>query len=251
MKKENTVIVALAVTAAVAAAAWLILAAPAYTGNEINMTQGVTSQAATHFELHMIILWICIIIGVLVFGAMFTSIVLHRKSRGAEPAQFSHSTTAEIIWTVIPILILVGMAIPATSALVKMETTTGSEMTVKVTGFQWRWKYDYLDHDIRILSSLKSDSNVARQLKSGIDPTSVENYLLDVDHPLVLPVGRKTLMVGARLWLEEGRHPGFHQRSVDADRQAGHVPGTVRGIVWQGPWIHAHRGRGTAGCRIR
>jgi cytochrome c oxidase subunit 2 len=139
----------------------------------------------------MIILWICIIIGVLVFGAMFTSIVLHRKSRGAEPAQFSHSTTAEIIWTVIPILILVGMAIPATSALVKMETTTGSEMTVKVTGFQWRWKYDYLDHDIRILSSLKSDSNVARQLKSGIDPTSVENYLLDVDHPLVLPVGRK------------------------------------------------------------
>ncbi len=191
MSKPNTFIVALAVLAAVIAAFWLLLAAPAMTGNEINMPVGVTPQSATHYELHMIILWVCVVIGVLVFTAMFTSIILHRKSRGHEPATFSHSTKAEIAWTIIPVLILIGMAIPATTALIRMESTTGSEMTVKITGFQWKWKYEYLDHDISFVSSLKADSNAARQLHSGIDPVDVENYLLDVDHPLVLPVGTK------------------------------------------------------------
>ena len=191
MKKENTVIVVLAVLAAVIAATWLMLAAPAYTGNEINMTRGVTSLSASHYSLHMIVLWVCVIIGIGVFTAMFTSIVLHRKSRGHKAATFSHSTLAEIIWTVIPVLILVAMAVPATKALVKMEDPSGAEMTVKITGFQWRWKYEYLDHDISFISALDSASNQARQLNSGIDPTSVDNYLLDVDHPLVLPVGIK------------------------------------------------------------
>jgi cytochrome c oxidase subunit 2 len=96
MKKENTVIVVLAVLAAVIAATWLTLAAPAYTGNEINMTRGVTSLSASHYSLHMIVLWVCVIIGIGVFTAMFTSIVLHRKSRGHKAATFSHSTLAEI-----------------------------------------------------------------------------------------------------------------------------------------------------------
>jgi cytochrome c oxidase subunit 2 len=139
----------------------------------------------------MTILWICVVIGVLVFTAMFTSIVLHRKSRGHEPAQFSHSTKAEITWTVIPVLILVGMAVPATKALVQMETAADAEITVKVTGFQWRWKYDYLDEDISFVSSLDDDSNYARRLASGVDPRDVENYLLNVDRPLVLPVDTK------------------------------------------------------------
>lgn len=191
MKKENTVIVALAVLAAIIAAAWLILVAPALSGNEINMTQGVTQQSADHFDLHMIVLWICVVIGIGVFTVMFTSIVLHRKSRGVEAAKFSHSTKAEIIWTIIPVLILIAIAIPATTALVRMEDSSGAEMTVKITGFQWRWKYEYLDHDISFISSLESTSNAARQLNSGIAPESVDNYLLDVDHPLVLPVGKK------------------------------------------------------------
>ena len=191
MKKENTVIVALAVLAAIIAAAWLILVAPALSGNEVNMTRGVTPQSADHFDLHMIVLWICVVIGIGVFTVMFTSIVLHRKSRGHEAAKFSHSTKAEIIWTIIPVLILVFMAVPATTALMKMEDSSGAEMTVKITGFQWRWKYEYLDQDISFISSLDPTSNAARQLNSGIDPASVENYLLDVDHPLVLPVGRK------------------------------------------------------------
>src|SRR5690554_2727824 len=113
MKKENTVIVSLAVLAAVSAAAWLILVAPGLTGNAVNMPRGVTSLSVNHYELHMVVLWACVIIGVLVFSAMFVSIFLHRKSRGYEAAKFSHSTSAEIIWTIIPVLILVGMAIPA------------------------------------------------------------------------------------------------------------------------------------------
>ncbi len=191
MKKQNTFIVGLAVLVAVSVAFWLMLVAPMYTGNEINMTRGVSSLSREHYSLHMIILWVCAVIGILVFTAMFTSIVLHRKSKGHEPAQFSHSTKAEIVWTIIPVLILIAMAIPATSALVKMETPTGAEMTVKVTGFQWKWKYEYLEDEVGFVSTLAADSNAARQLGSGIDPTSVDNYLLAVDKPLVLPVGRK------------------------------------------------------------
>jgi cytochrome c oxidase subunit 2 len=191
MNKPNTVIVSVAVLAAVTTAFWLLLAAPAMTGNEINMPVGVTPQSVTHYELHMMILWICVVIGILVFTAMFTSIFLHRKSRGHKPADFSHSAKAEIAWTIIPVLILIGMAIPATTALIKMEDPSHSDMSVKITGFQWKWKYEYLEDDISFISSLKADSNAARQLSSGIDPEEVENYLLDVDNPLVLPVGRK------------------------------------------------------------
>lgn len=191
MKKENTLIVGLAVFVVVCVATWLLLAGPGLTGNKINMTRGVTPLSVNHYDLHMVILWICVVIGVLVFTAMFTSIILHRKSRGVEPATFSHSTKAEIAWTIIPVMILIAMAVPATSALIKMESPQGAEMTVKVTGFQWKWKYDYLDEDIGFVSSLTSDSNAARQVGSGIDPTTVDNYLLDVDRPLVLPVGKK------------------------------------------------------------
>ena len=170
MKKPNTFIVVAAVTAAVIAATWLLLAAPAYTGNEINMTRGVTSQSTINYSLHMTVLWICIVIGVIVFSAMFVSIVLHRKSRGHEAAQFTHSTKAEIVWTVIPVLILVVMAVPATSALVNMEVAPETEMTVKITGFQWRWKYEYVEDGISFISSLDPDSNAARRLASGTPP---------------------------------------------------------------------------------
>jgi len=191
MNKANTFIVGLAVLVVVSLAAWLLLAAPGLTGDAINMRRGVTPLSISHYNLHMIILWVCVVIGVLVFTAMFTSIILHRKSKGVQPAKFTHSTKAEIIWTIIPIVILIAMAVPATTALIKMESPQGAEMTVKVTGFQWKWKYDYVDDGISFVSSLKSDSNAARQLSSGIDPQSVDHYLLNVDHPLVLPVGKK------------------------------------------------------------
>ena len=191
MKKQNTFIVAAAVTAAVIAAFWLLLAAPGYTGNEINMTRGVTPQSLTHYQLHMTILWICVVIGVIVFSAMFISIALHRKSKGYEPAKFTHSTRAEIAWTVVPVLILVVMAVPATRALINMEVAPETEMTVKITGFQWRWKYEYVEDEVQFISSLHPESNAARRLQSGTDPESVENYLLEVDRPLVLPAETK------------------------------------------------------------
>jgi len=191
MKKQNTFIVSAAVTAAVIAAFWLLLAAPGYTGNKINMTRGVTSQSMLSYELHMVILWICVVIGVIVFSAMFVSIVLHRKSRGHEPAQFTHSTKAEIIWTIIPVIILIVMAVPATKALVNMEVAPVTEMTIKITGFQWRWKYEYVEDGVQFISSLKSDSNAARRVASGTDPQDVEHYLLDVDKPLVLPANTR------------------------------------------------------------
>ena len=191
MKKPNTLIVALAVAAAVSATFWLVLVAPGLTGNEVNMTRGVTLVSHTNYKLHMIVLSICVIIGILVYSAMFVSIVLHRKSRGHEAATFTHSTKAEIIWTVIPVLILISMAVPATRALVTMEVSPETEMTIKITGFQWRWKYDYLEDEIHFISSLAYTSNAARRLQSGTNPADVENYLLDVDQPLVLPANTK------------------------------------------------------------
>jgi cytochrome c oxidase subunit 2 len=191
MKKPNTFIVAAAVTAAVIAAFWLLLVAPGLTGNPINMTRGVTALSASHYHLHMIILWICVVIGVIVFSAMFVSIVLHRKSRGHEPARFTHSTKAEITWTVIPVLILVAMAVPATRALINMEVAPETEMTIKITGFQWRWRYEYVEDGLDFISSLDPTSNAARRLRSGTDPQTVENYLLDVDKPLVLPANTR------------------------------------------------------------
>ena len=191
MKKQNTIIAALAVVAAVCAAFWLLLVAPGYSGNAINLTRGVTEQSRLNYELHMTVLWICVVIGILVFSAMFLSIVLHRKSKGYKAAKFTHSTKAEMLWSIIPVLILVVIAVPATRALIVMEVTPATEMTVKITAFQWRWKYEYLDEGIEFISSLAASSNAARRLDSGIDPASVDNYLLDVDHRLVLPAGTK------------------------------------------------------------
>ena len=160
----------------------------------LNLRKGVTEFSEAAYGMHTFTLWICIVIGIIVFGAMIISIFAHRKSKGYKPEQFTHSTTAEVIWTVIPILILVVIAIPATKALITMENPTSDDgkrlkmdMTIKVTGYQWKWKYDYMDEDISILSTLAKESNLARQKGSGIDPNTVENYLLDVDNPLVLP----------------------------------------------------------------
>jgi cytochrome c oxidase subunit 2 len=152
----------------------------------LNMPRGVTSLSRAAYDLHMLIFWICVVIGLLVFGAMFYSIYHHRKSKGAVPAQFHESTTVEIVWTVIPMLILVGMAIPATRALIAMEDTSNADMTITVTGYQWKWKYDYLDEGISFYSSL---STPRQQIAN--DEDKGENYLLEVDNPVVVPVGKK------------------------------------------------------------
>jgi cytochrome c oxidase subunit 2 len=169
----------------------LFWAGPAAADWALNMPKGVTPISRDVYDLHMLIFWICVAIGVVVFGVMFWSIIYHRKSRGAVAAQFHHSTKAEIIWTIIPALILIGMAIPATKTLIAMESTGESDLTIKVTGYQWKWHYDYVDEGISFFSTLAKSSNEARQLGSGIDPASVENYLLEVDNPIVVPVNKK------------------------------------------------------------
>jgi len=157
----------------------------------LNLTRGATPYSRTVYDLHMLILWICVVIGVIVFGLMFYSIFAFRKSTGARPAQWHESTKVEVAWTVVPFMILVAMAVPATKALIMMEDVGASDMTIKVTGYQWKWHYQYVDDGIAFFSTLSQDSNVARGLKSGIDPTTVDNYLLSVDHHLVVPINRK------------------------------------------------------------
>ena len=157
----------------------------------LNLTRGVTPYANTVYDLHMLVLGLCVVIGVVVFGAILYSVIAFRKSAGAKAAQWHESTKVEILWTIIPFLILIGMAVPATHALIMMENVSNADMTIKVTGYQWKWHYQYLDEGINFFSTLADDSNVARRLKSGVDPKTVPNYLLEVDKHLVVPVGKK------------------------------------------------------------
>jgi len=169
-----------------------LLSNPASAAWKLNMTQGVTELSRQAYELHMKALLICVAIGMVVFGAMIYSIVKFRHSKGAVPdTTLLHSTKVEVIWTTIPIIILVLMAIPAARGLIRIEDTRGSELTIKVTGYQWKWQYEYLDHKVNFFSTLSKDSNAARQLHSGVDVNGVQDYLLSVDHPLVVPVGKK------------------------------------------------------------
>lgn len=159
--------------------------------SEYNMPPGVTEISREVYGLHNAVLVVMCVIAVLVFGAMFYSIFAHRRSKNPKPADFHESVAVEIAWTIIPFFILIGLAIPAAGTLIKMEDTRNAELTVKVTGFQWGWKYEYVGEDYEFVSMLAADSNKARQLGSGIDPKSVPNYLWEVTNPLVLPVGQK------------------------------------------------------------
>ncbi len=177
---------ALAVTAAPAHAAW----------GGLNMPTGVTTLSGEIYSLHMLIYWICVVIGIVVFGVMVYSLVNFRKSQGAVPdTKMVHSTKAEIIWTIIPVVILVGMAVPAASTLIKIEDASNTDITIKVTAYQWKWQYEYLGQDVSFFSTLARESDAARQLDSGQDPNKVENYLLDVDNRLVVPVGKKVRLL--------------------------------------------------------
>ena len=177
---------------AAGAAAMMLVSGPALAGwSDVNLRVGVTPLSEDIYKLHMLILWVCVAIAVAVFGVMIYSIATFRKSKGAVPATFDHSTTAEIVWTVIPVLILVAMAIPAARTLVAIDDTRNSDLTIKVTGYQWKWQYEYVDQGVSFFSTLATASNEARQVDSGVNPYEVDNYLLDVDNPLVVPVGKK------------------------------------------------------------
>jgi cytochrome c oxidase subunit II len=168
------------------------------TSNGYNLPLGVTELSQDIYRIHMEVFWICVAIAVVVFGAMIYSLVKFRKSQGAIPdTAMVHSTKVEIIWTIIPALILVVMAVPAAELILKMEDSRNSEVTIRVTGYQWKWQYQYTGagEGIGYFSTLARESNFARRLGSGIDPNSVPNYLLDVDHPLVIPSGKKVRLL--------------------------------------------------------
>ena len=185
MKKLRTLL-------ALSGLAWIGDACADYT---LNLTEGVTELSRDVYGLHMMIIWICVAIGVVVYGILIYSIIHHRKSRGAIPAQFHENTRLEILWTIIPFLILLSMAVPATKTMLNIYDLDNSrepvDMTIKVTGYQWKWHYEYLGEGVDFFSSLDKQSNEARQLGADVDLAAIDNYLLNVDHPLVIPTNKK------------------------------------------------------------
>jgi cytochrome c oxidase subunit 2 len=207
--------------------------------SQLNMTQGVTEISRNIYGLHMKIFWICVVIAIIVFGAMIYSIIAFRKSKGAvADTTLVHNTVVELIWTAVPVAILVFMAIPAARTLVEIEDVTKTDLSIKVTGFQWGWQYEYMDDGVSFFSHLDRQSNTARELMSNIDPNTVDHYLLNVDQPLVVPVGAKVrlLITGADVihswWVpafgvKKDAIPGFINEAwfkVDTDK-----PGLYRG----------------------
>lgn len=160
---------------------------------EVNMPRGVTAISQEVYGLHMLIFGICCVIAVIVFGAMIYSIIYHRKSKGAVSAEFHDNTTIEVIWTIIPFLILIAMAIPATKVLLAMEDTSNSDMSIKVTGYQWKWHYDYLGEDISFFSNISTPD--ASNLSTNASVKKDDTYLLDVDNRLVIPVDTKVRLL--------------------------------------------------------
>ena len=225
-------------TLAIPALLACLLASPAFAEAEsgwglLNMTQGVTAISREIYDLHMRIFEICVAIAIVVFGVMIWSIVKFRKSNGAvADTTLVHSTRVEVFWTAIPVVILVVMAVPAAKTLVKIEDTTKTQLSIKITGFQWGWQYEYLDGGVSFIARLDRKSDAARELQSGIDPTTVAHYLLNVDHPLIVPAGVKVrlLLTGADVihswWMpafgvKKDAIPGFINEAwfnVDADK---------------------------------
>ncbi|MDG2116548.1 MAG: cytochrome c oxidase subunit II [Porticoccaceae bacterium] len=153
---------------------------------QLNMPQGVTEVSQAAYDIHMIMMWICTVIGIAVFGFMFYVMYAHRKSRGAVAANFHENHVVELIWTIVPALILIVMAIPATSALLKVYDTENADIDIKVTGYQWKWQYEYIGEGVKYMSELRtSQDEIYGRTPKG------EHYLREVTEPLVIPVGKK------------------------------------------------------------
>ena len=223
--------------------AWLFLAAmfssSAWADMQLNLTKGVTAVSREVYDLHMLSLYICTAIGVVVFGAMFWSMIFHRKSKGAKAADFHESTKVEILWTAIPIVILIAMAVPATSTLINMENNDNSDVTIQVTGSQWKWHYKYFDENIEYYSVLSTPREQYENQNGSFDGNGAykgSDYLLEVDKPLVIPINKKVRFlitsddVIHSWWVpafavKQDANPGFiNEAWTNVD-----VPGTYRG----------------------
>lgn len=204
---------------------------PAYADWQMNMPQGVTPVSHDMYNLHMIAMIVCLFIGIAVFGVMIYSLIHHRKSRNYEAASFHENTRLEIIWTILPFLILIGLAIPATKVLMRMEDTQASDVTIKIVGSQWKWQYQYLDQGISYFSNLATPyAQIQNEAKKN------KWYLLEVDKPLVVPINKKLRFLVTstdvihswwvpKLGVKRDAIPGFMHESWAIIEK----PGTYRG----------------------
>ncbi len=221
---------------AVSAASSLFAAsAMAASEHQYNLATPVTKIAEQIYDLHTLMMLICLAIFVAVFGVMFYSIYAHRKSKGAKSASFHESTTVEIIWTLVPFLIVIGMALPATKTVIAMKDTSNADLTIKATGYQWKWGYDYLKGEgegISFLSNLSTPRNqVSNEAAKG------ENYLVEVDEPLVVPVNKKVRVVTtANDVIHAWMVPAF---GVKQDA----IPGFVRDTWFKAEKVGIYRGQ--------
>ncbi len=215
----------------------LIGTTPAEAIREYNLQTPVTPIATQIYDLHTYIMWICVVIFIGVFSVMFYSIFAHRKSKGHQAAQFHENTVVEVIWTVIPFLILLFMAFPATKTVLAMKDSSAPDMTVKVTGYQWKWSYDYLDEGFGFYSNLKTPYVQIH----GEEPKD-EHYLLEVDNPLVVPVGKKVrVLITANDVIHSWSVPAF---GVKQDA----IPGFVRDSWFKAETPGIYRGQCSELC---
>jgi cytochrome c oxidase subunit 2 len=180
--------------ALVALLASLPVSLAAFATYDVDIMTPVTPMSRDSYALHWGILWVCVAIFVIVFGAMFWSIFKHRKSRGAVAAQFHENTAIEIIWTIVPFVVLIGMAYPATRTMIEMKDPSGADMAIKITGYQWRWEYDYQQDGVKFVSNLATPRDQIDDYNGAGAPKN-DNYLLEVDNPMVVPVGKKVRLL--------------------------------------------------------
>ncbi|MCH9758687.1 MAG: cytochrome c oxidase subunit II [Proteobacteria bacterium] len=211
----------------------LLLCANAAAAWQLGMQEPASEMAATQQFLNEFVMWIIVIIGIGVFGIMFYSIVRHRKDKGYKAANFHENTLVEIIWTAVPMFIIIGMALPATSAIIDYKNTSSPDLTVKVTGIQWKWEYDYLDKDVAFYSQLSTAPEEIGGKYYGSDATAnpqSDHYLLEVDNEMVVPVGKKVRLL---LTAADVIHAWWvPQLGVKQDA----IPGVVRDA-----WFEANR----------
>ena len=207
--------------------------------HELNLQPPVTQIAAEIYDLHTWMMIVCLVICVAVFGVMFYSILKHRKSLGHKPATFHESTSVEIAWTVVPFLIVIGMALPATKTVVGMKDTSNADITIKASGMQWKWGYDYLKGEGEGISFLSNLATPRAQVGSpGVEPSEARgaNYLIEVDHEVVVPINKKIRMVlTANDVIHAWSVPAF---GVKQDA----IPGFVRDTWFKAEKLGTYRG---------
>jgi cytochrome c oxidase subunit 2 len=180
--------------ALLAFAATLPVSLAALATYDVDILTPVSPTSRESYDLHWGIMYVCVAIFFIVFGAMFWSIYKHRRSKGAKAAQFHENTTIEVIWTIIPFLVLIGMAYPATKTMLEMKDPSGADMAVKITAYQWRWEYDYQQDGVRFFSNLATPRDQIDNY-DGPGAPKTDNYLLEVDRPMVVPVGKKVRLL--------------------------------------------------------